>query len=172
LQAAWTLVLLAAIAPVAVGLAVAVAVSGDTAQQQFYEAAAQTIPLLVLVLVLERNFVFRTPELQRVPDDPTLPAPTSRTDWIAGALVFATMGLLRASRLAVWASVVLYQIIFLVLLALGEFAALQSLATGHPKESAFALTAGAIASGFAAVIVLSLLGAVRTRQSRRAVASE
>jgi hypothetical protein len=109
--------------------------------------------VLLLVLVLERNFLFAPipPPLSSLREvTPEVPPEYVRVarvlDVVVGQGTFA-----------------LARFITVLLMALAELRALQAVATGKPPGDALEATAVRLAAAFAAVIMVGLLGALEQR---------
>lgn len=125
------------LAPVLVGGLVMNTAHISEPRLAFFGAASQIIPVLLVVLALEHRYFFRP-------------------------FALGTMGPARRVENVVY---FIYPIILLMVLGLGEYAALEALATGKPDSEAAKTCAGAIAGGFTAACLLPL-APERTPSSR------
>lgn len=116
------------LAPAAVGSWVYIGVGSTHAKLAFFAAASQIIPLLLVVLALEQRYFFRLYAL-------SMKGPAREIE--------------RALYIA-------YPLVLLLLFGMGEWAALEALATGKPDINAAKMCAGAIAGGFTAACLLPL----------------
>ena len=130
--------------PVAYGLT-ALLVDGH-ARKEYFEAVSQILPVLLLALAVEQRYFTRR---QSMPDLPP-------------ELEF---GEVEIKRLARWYTLAArtYALMVLIALGLGEWIAVEALATGHSTGADLENTAGSLAAGFTALIVSALVGTKTTR---------
>jgi hypothetical protein len=128
---------------VAYGLA-ALLVDGH-AQKEYFEAVSQILPVLLLALAIEQRYFTRGQSM------PELPAELE-------------FGEAEVRRLARWYTLAArtYALMVLVALGLGEWIAVEVLATGQSSTADLKNTAGSLAAGFTALIVSALVGAKQT----------
>ena len=126
--------------PIVAFALVAVLVDGH-AKDEYFEAVSQILPVLLLALAIEQRYFTRH---QAIPDLPP-------------ELQFAEA---EVKKLARWYSVAarLYALMVLLILGLGEWVAVEVLATGQSSGDNLKLTAGSLAAGFTALIVTALIG--------------
>jgi hypothetical protein len=117
------------------------------AQKEYYEAISQILPVLLLALAIEQRYFTRG---QSMPDLPP-------------ELQF---GEGEVKRLARWYTVAarIYALMVLLALGLGEWIAVEVLATGSSTPSDLKNTAGSLAAGFTALIVSALIGTKQTAE--------
>lgn len=115
------------------------------AQKEYFEAVSQILPVLLLALAIEQRYFTRGQSM------PELPA----------ELLF---GEAEVRRLARWYTLAarIYALMVLLALGLGEWIAVEVLATGQSSIADLKNTAGSLAAGFTALIVSALVG---TKQS-------
>lgn len=132
--------LTAILLPTAAFMAVALVVEGH-AQDEYFEAVSQILPVLLLALAIEQRYFTRH---QAIPDLPP-------------ELQFAEK---EVKKLARWYTVAarVYALMVLLILGLGEWVAVEVLATGQSSGDNLKLTAGSLAAGFTALIVSALVG--------------
>lgn len=132
----------AILAPLAAYVLVAL-LAGGHAKQEYFEAVSQILPVLLLALAVEQRYFTRS---ERAPEAPLrLELAGYRLDdrWLARWYA-------RAART--------FALVVLVLLGLGEWIAVEVLATGGSSTSDLKNTAGSLAAGFVALIVTALAG--------------
>jgi len=111
------------------------------AQKEYFEAVSQILPVLLLALAIEQRYFTRG---QSMPD---LPAELKFGEAeIQGLARWYT----RAARV--------YALMVLAFLGLGEWIAVEVLATGASSGADLKSTAGSLAAGFTALIVSALVG--------------
>ncbi|MDQ3725150.1 MAG: hypothetical protein M3335_04540 [Actinomycetota bacterium] len=134
------LALSAILLPLAAFFAIALLVEGQ-AKEEYFEAVSQIIPVLLLALAIEQRYFTRH---QAIPD---LPA----------ELQFAEKEVKKLSR---WYTIAAraYALMVLLVLGLGEWIAVEVLATGQSSGDDLKFTAGSLAAGFTALIVSALVG--------------
>jgi len=132
-------------APVAAYVLATVLVSG-TAEEEYFEAVSQILPVLLLALAVEQRYFTRDQSM------PELPA----------ELQFGEAEFKKLNRLYAL-SARAYALIVLLALGIGEAIAVQVLATGDSGGDDLQKTAGSLAAGFTALIVSALVG---TKQAR------
>jgi hypothetical protein len=116
------------------------AVKGE-AKEPYFEAVSQILPVLLLALAIEQRYFTRSQSIPDLPEE----------------LGFGEVELRRLNRLYVVAART-YALIVLLALGLGEWIAVQVLATGDSATSDLKHTAGSLAAGFTALIVSALVG--------------
>lgn len=138
--------LTAILLPIAAFVAVALMVEGH-AQDEYFEAVSQILPVLLLALAIEQRYFSRH---QAIPDLPP-------------ELQFAEKEL---KKLARWYTVAarVYALMVLLILGLGEWVAVEVLATGQSSGDNLKLTAGSLAAGFTALIVSAVVGTKQTAE--------
>jgi hypothetical protein len=124
---------------VAYGLA-ALLVEG-TAEKEYYEAISQILPVLLLALAIEQRYFTRG---QSMPDLP------SELQFGEAEVRSLARWYTRAARI--------YALMVLLALGLGEWIAVEVLATGTSSTADLKNTAGSLAAGFTALIVSALVG--------------
>ena len=124
------------------GFLIAYLASPAEADEAFYDAASQIIPVLLLVLAVELRF-FR---LRSLP----LPA-FERDQSLAEKLEAAERSVVPLARVAV-------SLATLAVLAIGEFAALHPLSSGVAEAGNAGLVYGALGAGVGALAALAILG--------------
>lgn len=136
----------AIVAPVAAYAVTALLVDGH-AQDEYFEAVSQILPVLLLALAIEQRYFTRR---QAAPESPIqLELAGRRLD---------DRSMARWYTLAARA----YALIVLVALGLGEWIAVEVLATGESSSADLKNTAGSLAAGFTALIVSALIGTKQT----------
>ncbi len=130
-------------APVIAYVVVALIVDGH-AKQEYFEAVSQILPVLLLALAIEQRYFTRR---QAAPEAPL-------------QLELAGRQLVDDRRMARWYTLAarIYALVVLVVLGLGEWIAVEVLATGHSSTADLKNTAGSLAAGFTALIVSALVG--------------
>lgn len=119
---------------------VALLVDGQGKKEHF-EAVSQILPVLLLALAVEQRYFTRN---QSIPEPP----PQLEFDDADARDLARWYG--RAAKL--------YALIVLAALGLGEWIAVEVLATGHSSTADLKNTAGSLAAGFVALIVSALVG--------------
>jgi hypothetical protein len=134
------LALSAILLPIAAFGVVALLVEGH-AKDEYFEAVSQILPVLLLALAIEQRYFTRH---QAIPDLPP-------------ELQFAEKEM---KKLARWYTVAarLYALMVLLALGLGEWVAVEALATGQSSSDNLKFTAGSLAAGFTALIISALVG--------------
>lgn len=115
------------------------------AQKEYFEAVSQILPVLLLALAIEQRYFTRGQSM------PELPAELE-------------FGEAEVRRLARWYTLAarIYALMVLVALGLGEWIAVEVLATGQSSTADLKNTAGSLAAGFTALIVSALVGTKQT----------
>jgi hypothetical protein len=132
----------AIVAPVAAFVVTSLLVDGH-AKQEYFEAVSQILPVLLLALAVEQRYFSRR---QPAPESPIqVELAGYRLDDRSLARWYT-----RAARV--------YALIVLAALGLGEWVAVEVLATGRSSADNLELTAGSLAAGFTALIVSALVG--------------
>jgi len=137
-------------APVLAYVVVALIVDGQ-ATKEYFEAVSQILPVLLLALAVEQRYFTRAGR-ERAPETPL-------------QLELAGRSLVDEQKMARWYTLAarLYALVVLVVLGLGEWIAVEVLATGSSSTADLKNTAGSLAAGFTALIVSALVG---TKQDR------
>jgi hypothetical protein len=136
----------AIVAPVAAYVVTALLVDGH-AKDEYFEAVSQILPVLLLALAIEQRYFTRR---QAAPESPLqLELAGYRLDDRSMARWYTL-----AARI--------YALIVLVALGLGEWIAVEVLATGESSGADLKNTAGSLAAGFTALIVSALVGTKQT----------
>jgi cytoskeletal protein RodZ len=138
------LALIAILLPIVSCFVTALLVQGH-AKEEYFEAVSQILPVLLLALAIEQRYFTRR---QSIPDLPS-------------QLEFAEK---EAEKLSRWygISARIYALMVLLVLGLGEWIAVEVLATGQSSEDNLKFTAGSLAAGFTALIVSALVGTKQT----------
>lgn len=134
-----------------IAFCVAAGVGPERASLQFYSAAAQIIPLLLLVLAVEVGF-FRLQPVPKAYRDSSLPRA------LLGMLPRGghSTGSSPVYSVALWNR--LGPLLVLAALVVGELAALEPLADRTAAGSTAPIVYGAIAAGLSAIVVVAALG--------------
>jgi uncharacterized membrane protein len=132
-------------APVVAYVVTALAVGGH-AKKEYFEAVSQILPVLLLALAIEQRYFTRAGR-ERAPESPL-------------HLELAGKQLVDEQRMARWYTLAarIYALVVLALLGMGEWIAVEVLATGHSSTADLKNTAGSLAAGFVALIVSALVG--------------
>ena len=136
-----SLLALSAILLPIVAFALAALLVDGHAQKEYFEAISQILPVLLLALAIEQRYFTRG---QAMPDLPP-------------ELQF---GEAETKRLARWYTTAAraYALMVLLALGLGEWIAVEVLATGQSSTADLKNTAGSLAAGFTALIITALVG--------------
>jgi len=126
--------------PVLAYVVIASSVRGH-AKDEYFEAVSQILPVLLLALAIEQRYFTRRESMPEFP--PELDFNEAETRDLARWYT-------RAARI--------YALMVLVALGLGEWIAVEVLATGHSSTADLKNTAGSLAAGFTALIVSALVG--------------
>lgn len=132
----------AIVAPVAAYGVTALLVDGH-ADKEYFEAVSQILPVLLLALAIEQRYFTRR---QPAPESP---------------LQLELAGYRLDDRsMAKWYTLAarVYALVVLAALGLGEWIAVEVLATGESSSADLKNTAGSLAAGFTALIVSALVG--------------
>jgi hypothetical protein len=115
------------------------------AQKEYFEAVSQILPVLLLALAIEQRYFTRGQSMPELPPELEFGEAETRdlARWYG-----------RAGRI--------YALMVLLALGLGEWIAVEVLATGSSTTSDLKNTAGSLAAGFTALIVSALVGTKRT----------
>jgi hypothetical protein len=133
-------------APVLAYVVTALLVDGH-AKEEYFEAVSQILPVLLLALAIEQRYFTRR---QPAPESPLqLELAGRRLDDRAMARWYTL-----AARI--------YALVVLIVLGLGEWTAVEVLATGESSSADLKNTAGSLAAGFTALIVSALVGTKQT----------
>lgn len=141
-----TLLALSAILLPVVAYGLATLLIQGHAQKEYFEAVSQILPVLLLALAIEQRYFTRSQSMPEFP--PELDFNEAETRGLARWYT-------RAARI--------YALMVLVFLGLGEWTAVEVLATGHSSTADLRQTAGSLAAGFVALIVSALVGTKQTR---------
>jgi hypothetical protein len=136
----------AIIAPVAAYGVTALLVDGQ-AKDEYFEAVSQILPVLLLALAIEQRYFTRRQ-----------PAPESPLQLELAGYRLDDRSMARWYTLAAR----IYALVVLVVLGLGEWIAVEVLATGESSGADLKNTAGSLAAGFTALIVSALVGTKQT----------
>lgn len=115
------------------------------AQKEYFEAVSQILPVLLLALAIEQRYFTRR---QSIPDLPP------ELGFGEAEMQDLARWYTRAARI--------YALMVLAFLGLGEWIAVEVLATGESTGADLNNTAGSLAAGFTALMVSALVG---TKQS-------
>jgi hypothetical protein len=131
-------------APIVAFCIAALAVDGR-AQKEYFEAVSQILPVLLLALAIEQRYFTRAGR-EPAPETPLHMELDGRR--------------LDDRTMARWYTLAarLYALVVLVVLGLGEWVAVEVLATGSSSSADLSVTAGSLAAGFTALIVSALVG--------------
>lgn len=143
-----TLLALSAILLPVVAYALATQLVDGHAQKEYYEAVSQILPVLLLALAIEQRYFTRRQSMPEFP--PELDFNEAETRDLA--------------RWYTRAAARVYALMVLLALGLGEWVAVEVLATGESTSSDLRLTAGSLAAGFTALIVTALVGTKQTAE--------
>lgn len=130
-------------APVVAYVVTALLVDGH-AKKEYFEAVSQILPVLLLALAIEQRYFTRRPP----------PAPESPLQLELAGRRLDDRAMARWYTLAAR----IYALVVLVVLGLGEWIAVEVLATGQSSAADLKNTAGSLAAGFTALIVSALVG--------------
>jgi hypothetical protein len=136
----------AIVAPVAAYGVTALLVDGH-AKEEYFEAVSQILPVLLLALAIEQRYFTRRQ-----------PAPESPLQLELAGYRLDDRSMARWYTLAAR----IYALVVLVVLGLGEWIAVEVLATGESSGADLKNTAGSLAAGFTALIVSALVGTKQT----------
>jgi len=115
------------------------------AKKEYFEAVSQILPVLLLALAIEQRYFTRRPS----------PAPESPLQLQLAGRRLDDRAMARWYTLAAR----IYALVVLAVLGLGEWIAVEVLATGESSAADLKNTAGSLAAGFTALIVSALVGA-------------
>ncbi|HWT89633.1 MAG TPA: hypothetical protein VN179_00830 [Solirubrobacterales bacterium] len=136
-------------APVLAYVVTALLVEGH-AEKEYFEAVSQILPVLLLALAIEQRYFTRRPP----------PAPESPLQLELAGRRLDDRAMARWYTLAAR----IYALVVLVVLGLGEWIAVEVLATGESSGADLKNTAGSLAAGFTALIVSALVGTKQTSE--------
>ena len=134
-------------APVLAYVVTALVVDGH-AKEEYFEAVSQILPVLLLALAIEQRYFTRRPP----------PAPESPLQLELAGRRLDDRSMARWYTLAAR----IYALVVLIVLGLGEWIAVEVLATGESSGADLKNTAGSLAAGFTALIVSALVGTKQT----------
>jgi hypothetical protein len=132
----------AIVAPVLAYVVTALLVDGH-AKDEYFEAVSQILPVLLLALAIEQRYFTRRQ-----------PAPESPLQMELAGYRLDDRSMARWYTLAAR----IYALVVLIVLGLGEWIAVEVLATGESSGADLKNTAGSLAAGFTALIVSALVG--------------
>lgn len=132
----------AIVAPVLAYAVTALLVDGR-AKDEYFEAVSQIIPVLLLALAIEQRYFTNRQ-----------PAPESPLQLELAGYRLDDRSMARWYTLAAR----VYALVVLIVLGLGEWIAVEVLATGSSSAADLKNTAGSLAAGFTALIVSALVG--------------
>jgi hypothetical protein len=134
----------AAIATPVVAYGVTALLVEGQAEKEYFEAVSQILPVLLLALAVEQRYFTRRPP----------PAPESPLQLELAGRRLDDRSMARWYTLAAR----IYALVVLIVLGLGEWIAVEALATGESSGADLKNTAGSLAAGFTALIVSALVG--------------
>lgn len=134
----------AAIAAPVVAYGITALLVDGHAKKEYFEAVSQILPVLLLALAIEQRYFTRRPP----------PAPESPLQLELAGRRLDDRSMARWYTLAAR----IYALVVLVVLGLGEWIAVEVLATGESSAADLKNTAGSLAAGFTALIVSALVG--------------
>jgi hypothetical protein len=134
-------------APVLAYVVTALLVDGH-AKEEYFEAVSQILPVLLLALAIEQRYFTRRPP----------PAPETPLQLELAGRRLDDRAMARWYTLAAR----VYALVVLIVLGLGEWIAVEVLATGESTGADLKNTAGSLAAGFTALIVSALVGTKQT----------
>ena len=140
----WFAVLGVVVAPGFVFLLTTVLVEGH-AQKEYFEAVSQILPVLLLALAIEQRYFTRSQSMPSLPAE--LEFGEAEVKLLARMYTFTARG---------------YALVVLFALGLGEWIAVEALATGDSSTKDLKATAASLAAGFTALIITALVGTKRT----------
>ncbi|HKF83814.1 MAG TPA: hypothetical protein VKB23_12750 [Solirubrobacterales bacterium] len=140
-----------AIAAPVLAYVVTALVVGGHAQKEYFEAVSQILPVLLLALAIEQRYFTRRPP----------PAPESPLRLELAGRRLDDRSMARWYTLAAR----VYALVVLIVLGLGEWIAVEVLATGSSSTADLKNTAGSLAAGFTALIVSALVGTKMDRSA-------
>ena len=134
------LALSAILLPVVAYVLAALLVDGH-ARKEYFEAVSQILPVLLLALAIEQRYFARGHSMPDLPPELQFGEAEMRSlaRWYT-----------RAGRI--------YALLVLIALGLGEWIAVEVLATGSSSTADLKNTAGSLAAGFTALIITALVG--------------
>jgi len=135
----------AVVVPFFVFVATMALVDGHAAKE-YFEAVSQILPVLLLALAVEQRYFTSSQSMPELPP----------------GLDFNEADSKRVTRLYAFTAR-LYALSVLFALGLGEWIAVEVLATGESSTTDLKATAGSLAAGFTALIVSALVGTKRER---------
>jgi hypothetical protein len=135
-------------APPLAYLVTALLVDGH-AKDEYFEAVSQILPVLLLALAIEQRYFTRAGRE---------PAPESPLQLELAGYRLDDRSMARWYTLAAR----IYALVVLIVLGLGEWIAVEVLATGESSSADLKNTAGSLAAGFTALIVSALVGTKQT----------
>jgi hypothetical protein len=135
---------IAAIAAPVVAYGVTALLVEGHAEQEYFEAVSQILPVLLLALAIEQRYFTRRPP----------PAPESPLQLELAGRRLDDRSMARWYTLAAR----IYALVVLIALGWGEWIAVEVLATGESTGADLKNTAGSLAAGFTALIVSALVG--------------
>jgi hypothetical protein len=146
---AWKFVFaIAAIAAPVVAYGVTALLVEGHAENEYFEAVSQILPVLLLALAIEQRYFTRQPP----------PAPESPLQLELAGRRLDDRSMARWYTLAAR----IYALVVLFALGFGEWIAVEVLATGESSGADLKNTAGSLAAGFTALIVSALVGTKQT----------
>jgi hypothetical protein len=131
-----------------VAFSLAVDLIHGQAQMEYFAAVSQILPVLLLALAIEQRYFTQRPSTPHV--------------WIAFSLGTRRIQLPLSRLYVLQARVAI--LLVLVILGLGEWVAVEALATGTSDQGNLKMTAGSLAAGFTALIVSALVGTKQTSE--------
>ncbi|HEX8050718.1 MAG TPA: hypothetical protein VF504_04560 [Solirubrobacterales bacterium] len=120
------------------------------AEEEYFEAVSQILPVLLLALAIEQRYFTRRPP----------PAPESPLQLELAGRRLDDRSMARWYTLAAR----IYALVVLFALGFGEWIAVEVLATGESSGADLKNTAGSLAAGFTALIVSALVGTKQTSE--------
>lgn len=140
----------AAIAAPVVAYGITALLVDGHAKKEYFEAVSQILPVLLLALAIEQRYFTRRPP----------PAPESPLQLELAGRRLDDRSMARWYTLAAR----IYALVVLAVLGLGEWIAVEVLATGESSAADLKNTAGSLAAGFTALIVSALVGTKQTSE--------